>query len=393
MSTHITPTEFLKSATTIAEHFNFQPVDTLKQTAEVRACKRPLKHTASAHDRKRDALHGLLTNGLNAYCQDRLYALDRPVFFYSTEQVPRSGDTALSLQIYGVDSSIAESILIHTLRSLVSDLGFANYNVRINSLGDRDSVNRYIRELTNFFRRRINDMPSSSRELMKDHVYTALSHLIEVEHELAHRSPNPMEYLSDFSRKHFREIVEYLDLSETTYEIDPLLIGHHECYSDAIFAIDLNDESDAPHEPLHIRGGRYSEFTHRYLTDPVPAAGAVVVLRDKKIPARIPRPKLATPSIYVIQLGFGPKMRTVMLIDELRQAGITVYHDLASNSLSEQLRHAEKIGVDHVVIVGQKEFVENSAILRDMSERTQEIVDARSLPHKLGVRKRAVARV
>ena len=93
----------------------------------------------------------------------------------------------------------------------------------------------------------------------------------------------------------------------------------------------------------------------------------------------------------VVHLGFGPKIRGLMMIDELRQAGIPVMHSLASDSLSEQLRDAEKKGVAFTLIIGQKEYVENTVILRDMGARNQEFIDQASAIKKLKRKKVAVA--
>ncbi|MFT7507463.1 MAG: hypothetical protein ACI92I_000613, partial [Acidimicrobiales bacterium] len=289
----VTATEFLKQATSTAEFFGFRSIGELKKHPACKSCKKKLPHTASAQDRRTDALHGMLTSGMNAFCESKFHEIEEPILFYTTEQVPRSGEAAISLQIYNVEKSIAEAILIHTTKALATDLGHEHQSVRINSLGDRDSSVRYIRELTNYLKKRIEDMPEAARELMKEHVLTALAHLIEKDHELAHKSPNPLEYLTDKSRKHFREIIEYLDLAETQYEIDPTLIGHHECYSDALFSIDLLDEDNQRIErpSLMIRGGRYNEFVYRNTQKQIPATGAVVVLRDKKAPARVPKVK------------------------------------------------------------------------------------------------------
>jgi len=60
------------------------------------------------------------------------------------------------------------------------------------------------------------------------------------------------------------------------------------------------------------------------------------------------------------------------LVDELRKIGINVYQDLASDSLSSQLREAENKGVTYTVIMGQKEFSVGEVILRNMQTRTQE---------------------
>ena len=372
----VTATEFLKQATRTAEHFGFKHLETLKKGSAATNTTKKIEHTATAQNRRIDNLHGMLTAGVGAFCDAKLHDLEGPVLFYTTEQVPRSGEAAIGLHIFNVEKSIAEAILIQASRSLTLDLGFDNHSVRINSLGDRDSSVRYIRELTNYLKKRIADMPESARELMKIHAMDALTHLIEKEHELAYKTPNPLEYLTDQSRKHFREIIEYLDMTETPYEIDPKLIGHHECYSDALFAIDLLDENGAviPHGPLLVRGGRYDEFVYRNTKRQIPAAGALIVLRDKKAPTRTPRTKITTPTVYVVQLGFGPKIRSLMLIDELRKAGINVHQNLASDSLSNQLRDAEAQSVKFTVIIGQKEYVDGTVILRDMIGRNQENV-------------------
>lgn len=381
----VSATEFLKQASNTAEHFGFKTLDTIKKDPACKSCIKKLEHTAGATQRKTDALGGMLTSGMQNFCELKFHEITEPVLFYTLESVPRSGEAAIAFQIFNVDKSIAEAILIQTTRALTRDLGYESHSVRINSLGDRESSTRYIRELTNYLKKRLEDMPEAARELMKEHVLTALMHLIEKEHDLAYKSPNPLEYLSDQSRKHFREIVEFLDMSDTPYEIDPKLIGHHECYSDALFAIDLLNEEGGRMEnaPLSIRGGRYDEFMFRNTKKQIGAVGAVVVLKDKKSPTRPPRTKLSLPSVYVIQLGFGPKIKSLMLIDELRKVGINVFQNLASDSLSTQLRDAEARGVKYSVIIGQKEFVDGTVILRDMHGRNQEYVKSDVLVQRL----------
>ena len=148
----ITATDFLRTASNTAEHFGFTPVDTYKKNLLCRNCDQKIIHTAGANDRKLDNLNGLLTDGINSYTDHKMNALEEPVLFYSAEQVPRSGEAAISLQIFGVQKSIAEAILIQTTRALALDLGYENHTIRINSLGDRDSSTRYARELTNYLK-------------------------------------------------------------------------------------------------------------------------------------------------------------------------------------------------------------------------------------------------
>lgn len=384
----ITPStqDFIKVATNTAHHFGFSPLDALKENPACQNCASKVPFKSSAQDRKNDSLHGLLTSGACSYFDGKLNAIEGPSLFYTIEQVPRSGDVAIVLHVLNVKKSIAEALLIQTIRSLLCELSFTEHVVRINSIGDTDSVTRYIRDLTNYLRKRIDEMPPTARELMKEHPLVALMHLIEKDHDLARRSPSPLEYLTDMSRKHFREIVEYLDMSGTPFEIDPRLIGHHDCYSDALFAFDILDENRdrLSESPFTIRGGRYSTFVSKMSRIKTPAAGAVFILKNKKAPTLMKFPRIKhNPSIFLVQLGFGPKVRSLLLIDELRRAGIGVHQNIMSDSLSEQLRQAEARNVKYAIILGHKEFMDGNVILRDLSKQNQENIPVQGLASHL----------
>ncbi len=377
MPTTIGTHDFIRSGVNTAHHYGFMPVERLKEHPSCKEVCERVEHRATAAERRNDGLHGMLTGGMGTYFDNRLHAIQGPSLFYSIEQVPRTTELAIAFQVYNVKKSIGEALLIQTIRSFLTDIGFSEHVVRINSLGDTDSVTRYIRELANFLKKRSEEMPASARELLKEHPIAALMHLIEKDHDLARKGPNPLEFLTDMSRKHFREIVEFLDQSGTPFEIDPRLIGHHECYSDALFAIDVLslEGTRVAQSPLYIRGGRYNTFIQKMSKSKVPAVGAVVVLKDKKAPSTYSLPRhRGEPSIYVVQLGFGPKVRSLLLLDELKRSGIHVQQNVTSDSLSEQLRLAEAKNARYAVIIGQKEFVENKVILRNLEARTQTIL-------------------
>lgn len=381
----INVSDFLKRAIGTAEHFGFRSSQHHKERKECKECKVSLPHTDKAEDRKLDGVNGLLLGGINSFTSLKLNALEEPVFLYNLEEVPRSGEAAITFHIFNVEKSIAEAVLIQTVRSLLIDLGQESNTVKINTIGDIDSRNRYTRELGTYLRKRINDLPPQARELMKDHATSALSYLIEKDDELALRSPSPMEHLSDASRRHFREIVEYLDMSETPYEIEPKLIGNYQCFNDVIFSFDLVDERGMKLEeqPIQASGGRFASFFERHLRQNVPAVGAVVVLKGKKQQKRLPRLKSTSPAVHIVHLGFAPKIRSLLLIDELRRSGILVDQNLASDSLSSQLRRAEEKGARYTIIIGQKEFVEGTVIFRDMVGKNQETIPQSLLASRL----------
>ena len=377
------PADFVKTAYRTARHFGFMPLDAIPRPP--RTQEQLVVQKAATADRQLDALHGALTGGTSAYFERALHD-GKPALFFSIFETPRTEGIALNLQIIGVKKSIAEALLIQTLRSLLRDLGYPHQSVRINSLGDHDSVTRYLRELGAYLKKRQEDMPPHTRELMKENIMEAFLHLAEQGHELCVKSPNPLEYLSDASRRHFREIIEHLDMTGTPYEIDPRLVGHQHCYADTLFTIELRDENDRPisEPPLVVRGGRLDAFVTHIIKTDVPAVGAVVMRSGKKIPARhvAALRRADIPSVFMVHLGFAPKIRCLMLLDTLKAADISVHQALVSDSLSEQLRQAEAYNVPFSLILGQKEFVENSIIVRNMRSRSQQNIPFDTLiPH------------
>jgi len=383
MHTECSPTEFLRISSQTAEHFGFRTIDALHKNPLCKNCQSHLQNSITKEDSRQDNVSGLLTRGLETFCNGNLYAIEGPVLLYSIDTTDNK-ETAVSFHVFNVQKSIAEAILIQTGRAIATEMGYKDQTIRINSLGDNDSMTRYSRDLTNFLRKRLDSIPPEARELMKIHAFTALQYLVEHGHDLALKCPSPLEYLSDQSRKHFRDIIEYLDMSATPYEIDPKMLGHHEYYSDTLFSIDLPSSIDNSAPPsLYLRGGRFDEYTERKTKHRTSAVGAVAILSEKTSPTRNPRFKLPTPMVYIIQLGFGPKIRSLLTVDELRRAGISVYQDLANDSLSDQLRHAEASGVKYVIIIGQKEFIDGTVILRDMEARRQEPVSHETLIRKL----------
>ncbi|MFN3188470.1 MAG: His/Gly/Thr/Pro-type tRNA ligase C-terminal domain-containing protein [Candidatus Paceibacteria bacterium] len=378
MRTDVSPTEFLKIASHTAEHFGFRTIESLRKHPACNECLIELTHNITEEEAN-DDVDGRITKGLSTYCLEKLHAIEGPILLYSLDT---RDEPSIVFHIFNVQKSIAEAILIQANRALATELGHTEHTVHINSLGDSESMVRYSRELALFLRKRLDLLPTEAREQLKKHAFHTLRHLITTDHELSYRTPNPLEFLSDTSRKHFRDIIEFFDMTDTPYEINPRLISNHEYYSDALFKIEIATTDNTP-APLHIQGGRFDDFVFRKTKKKTSAVGSVAILKNHTSPSRLPRTKLGVPSVYIIQLGFGPKVRSLLLIDELRRAGIMVWQDLANDSLSAQLRDAENKLVSHVIIIGQKEYVDGTAIVRDMQARKQEAVPFNQLTKRI----------
>ena len=76
------------------------------------------------------------------------------------------------------------------------------------------------------------------------------------------------------------------------------------------------------------------------------------------------------------------------MYEDFRQAGIPVAEAFGKNALKAQLEIANKLGVKLTIILGQKEVLDGTIIIRDMESGAQEIVDVNKI---VGVVKRKLS--
>lgn len=82
--------------------------------------------------------------------------------------------------------------------------------------------------------------------------------------------------------------------------------------------------------------------------------------------------KFAAPQFYVVQLGNHAKLRMLNVIELLRKEKIPVYHSLTKEKITGQLSSAEYLGVSHILIMGQKEALESTIVVRSVDTRERD---------------------
>jgi len=86
-------------------------------------------------------------------------------------------------------------------------------------------------------------------------------------------------------------------------------------------------------------------------------------------PYKIPRPK-----VFLAQLGNLAKKKSLRLFSELEKNGILTAESFGRGSLKSQLRIANKLGVEFTLILGQKESLDGTVIVKNMTTGAQETV-------------------
>ena len=86
---------------------------------------------------------------------------------------------------------------------------------------------------------------------------------------------------------------------------------------------------------------------------------------------------------YVIPVNEEMISKSLEITQNLRKNGLSVDMDLLKRGMSKSLKYASSINVDKIIIVGQKELVDESVTIRDMKTGAQELVKIKDLYQNL----------
>jgi histidyl-tRNA synthetase len=324
---------------------------------------------------------------MRAYLEHGMQSEPQPVLFYQYGPVfrhdkPQRGRYRqfwqFDVDALGSEKSIVDALVLKTVCTILQEAGAENISVDINSIGDKECRPQYIRELTNYYKKHLSSLPPIDRERLKTNPLRILDSKEEKTKEINEGAPDSISYLCPACKKHFKEVLEYLEEIGIPYTINKNLVRGLSYYTRTVFEV-IEEKGSEEGTPLTIAaGGRY-DYLGKQLggKKDVPAIGiSIGVDRILTMPwykKQTPR-IMKKPKIYFIQLGADAKLKSLNVIEILRKAHIPIMQSLSKDSLGSQLAVAEKLGVPYTIIFGQKEAIENSVIVRNMQSRSQETV-------------------
>ncbi len=299
----------------------------------------------------------------------------QPLFVWHTNIAPgRPAQKKASIQFHaiGSDRAIADAVVIRALVALTRDLYREEPLVRINSMGDKETRARYARELGNYFKKRANDLPPECVERARCNLFEAAE--LAIEHGRAAELPAPTEHLSDASRKRFEDLLEYLEMTETPYELARNLISRGNAWNDVCFEVLVGDKRVA-------WGSRYHELARHFFPSSSSAIGAVFTVASGG--DAVKKPAASRLRFSFVHIGDEAKRVSIRLAEDFRKARLPLTQHIGVESLTEQLRLAEHVESPYLLIMGRKEALEGSAILRNRATQIETILPLSGLVDRL----------
>ena len=167
----------IDKTTEAAVYYGFLPIELPKIEKEDRERTKTLKDgepvTQIGSNEKINNLAEEKSALLKNYFNTNLAIMSQPVmityngFIDEGKEKNQGKQRKIGLEIIGSTKSISEAIIIKTAVAILTDNGFDNLYVEINSIGDRESTARFVRELTAYYRKNINQMQAHCRQAFK----------------------------------------------------------------------------------------------------------------------------------------------------------------------------------------------------------------------------------
>jgi histidyl-tRNA synthetase len=282
----------------------------------------------------------------------------------------------LFLSVIGNDHPVVDAECALAMYRFLEALGFSSIQVLINSIGSEQSQQQYKQELVAFYKDRKKDLPDKHHSDITKNPLAVLSATDEATKQVNVEAPQSVDWLTDDDKDHFIRVLEYLDELDIPYMLAPDLVPVNEYRHKTQVALKVTTEDGT--EYILARGGRSDGLAKDSIEDmDIPMMNMTLDL-DKCLTATrnakmdIPQERVA--QVFLAQLGDEAKKRALSLREELHEAGIQTIEHYGQDSLKKQLEQAVEYQVQYTCILGQKEILDGTILIRDMDGGIQEEV-------------------
>jgi len=310
----------------------------------------------------------------------KLYYLG-PMFRHERPQAGRYRQFhQFGVEALGTEDPLMDVEVITLLWRFFCSLGLKDLTLQINSIGNLQDREKYIQELKRFLFPKLEVICGNCQRRYSTNPLRILDCKVPICQQATQEAPTLFDHLSLDSSSHFQSVLDGLTGIGIPFSLNYRLVRGLDYYSRTTFEI------TSPHlgaQSTIGAGGRYDGLVELLQGPSTPAIGFAVGLERVALllPEQISFPQ---PPLFFLA-GFGKEARPIAfkLLHELRELGIRADTDYKSTNLKSLLRSADKLGATYSIIMGDDEARSKTAIIRNMTTKTQELITLEEIAQKV----------
>ena len=289
-----------------------------------------------------------------------------PMFRYERPQKGRSRQfQQMSLEAYGFKDSQIDIEMIEISYKFFKVLGLdKDIFLEVNSIGSQEDQKNYSLELKNFFSKYKKDLDEDSLKRLEKNPLRILDSKNKDLLKLIDNAPKINEFISDESKKIFKEIKESITGLNIKFIENPLLVRGLDYYNDLVF--EWKSKSIGSQDTI-CGGGRYDSLSKMIGGGDIKATGFSIgldrlslIVEDAKIPYQ--------KTLLLVSLEESFFLSGLKLANSLRDNldNFSIQFSGKETNLKSILKKASKRNIDFMVIIGKRELEENSYTLKKL---------------------------
>ena len=302
------------------------------------------------------------------------------MFRYERPQAGRQREfNQIGLEVFGEKSPKVDAEVIAIGYKFLEKLGITDLEVKINSVGSKESRTIYREKLIEHFSKHLDDMCDDCKDRINRNPLRLLDCKVDKDKDFYKSAPNIIDFLFEDERKHYEDVKKYLDVFGIKYTEDPTLVRGLDYYSSTVFEIVTNKLGS---QGTVLGGGRYDNLLKELGDKDIPAVGfatgveRIMMLLGENYPKN-------NPDVYIAWLGENTSETALKIAESLRDNDIKVYIDYSEKGMKSHMKKADKLSVRYCIILGEDELNKGIVLLKDFSTREQKEVKIEEIVNQI----------
>ncbi len=319
-------------------------------------------------------LYGNLTEPIKVYYNAKMYRYDRPQHGRFREF------SQFGIEIIGSDDLLAEVDVISLAYNTYNLLGLKNVLIKINTIGDKESRDKYREALIKYFTPNINSLCDDCKSRLNKNPLRVLDCKVDADKDILINAPKTIDYLNQSSLDRYNSLKEYLDLMDINYEEDLRLVRGLDYYDHTVFEI-YADVEEMGNLALG-GGGRYNGLIELLDGPSTPAVGFAAGI-DRIIMAMdysgVNFDLKDSIDVYVMYVSDSEKETAAYLTQDLRINGFITETDYLNKGLKGEFKSADRLNAKYLVILNDEDLKNNEVKVKDNVTKEEELVNINNL--------------
>lgn len=275
----------------------------------------------------------------------------------------------IGVEAFGFDSPQVDAEQIVLLARLWRELGIADVQLQINSIGDAHERAAYRNTLIAYFEQHMDLLDEDAKRRLHTNPLRILDTKNPRMQAVCDNAPKLMDCLGDETRAHFDGLCKLLDAAGVAYLVNARLVRGLDYYNRTVFEW-VTTKLGA--QGTIAGGGRYDSLVERLGGDATPACGfgiglerVFLLMQEYCIVAE------DAPDVYLVNVGEFAENAAFSIAEQLRDADIQVVLHAGGGSFKSQMKKADRSQAKFALILGDDEVVNKQVTLKPMHAETK----------------------